>query len=58
MSEWIISFASSVYLWLYIQSVVNMDVSVWIYGYYILDLLNILSDGLTLFDIVSVLVAA
>jgi hypothetical protein len=37
----------SVYLWLHIQSALNMEVNVWIYGYYIVDILNILNDGLT-----------
>jgi len=39
--------ASSVYLWLLVQSAMNMEVSVWIYGYYIMEILNILIDGLT-----------
>jgi len=45
----IIYCASSVYLWLHIQYVVNMDVIVWIYtyGYYIVEIWNIISDGLT-----------
>jgi len=30
-----------------IQSAINKEVSVWIYGYYIVDILNILKDGLT-----------
>jgi hypothetical protein len=39
----------------YIQSAINTDFSVWIYGYYIVDILYILSEGLALFDVVSVL---
>ena len=43
------------YLWLHI-SAINKDVIVWTYRYNIVDILNILNDGLTLIDVVSVLV--
>ena len=38
------------------QSAINMEFNLWIYGYYIVDILNILNEGLTLVDIVGVLV--
>ena len=47
MLDVIISCASSVYLWLHIQSAINMDVSLWIYEYYIVDILNTFNEGLT-----------
>jgi hypothetical protein len=40
---------------MYLQSAINMEVSLWRYGYNIVDILNIFNDGLTLID-VSVLV--
>ena len=52
----VISCDSSVFLWLHIQSAINMEFNLWIYGYYIVDILNILNEGLTLVDIVGVLV--
>jgi len=42
-----ISFSVIMYLWLHIQSAINMDVIMWLCRYYIVDLLNILNDGLT-----------
>jgi len=36
------SYTSSVYLWLHIQSAINMDVIVWMCRYYIMDITNIL----------------
>jgi hypothetical protein len=42
-----ISLSVIMYLWLHIQSAINMDVLMWIYRYYIVDMLNILNDGLT-----------
>jgi hypothetical protein len=43
-----------VYLWLHI-SAINLDVIVWTYRYYIVDILNTLNDGLTLIDVDCVL---
>jgi len=43
-------------LWLLVQSAINMEVILRIYGYHILDILNVLNDGLTCLDVVSVLV--
>jgi len=46
------------YLWLHIQSAINMGFIVWMYRYYIVDILNILYSimGLPLVDVVGVLV--
>jgi hypothetical protein len=43
----IIYCASSEYLWLHIQSALNVEVSVWIYGYYTVEILNMLNHGVT-----------
>jgi hypothetical protein len=43
----IIYCASIMHFWLLIQSAMNMEDSVWIYGYYIMEIFNILIDGLT-----------
>jgi hypothetical protein len=45
-----------VYLWLHIQSAINMDIIAWIYGCYIVDILTVLKDRLLHVDVVSVLV--
>jgi len=37
------------YLWLHMQSAINIDVTAWTYGYYIVDILNIFKDGLNSF---------
>ena len=42
-----ISRAISICLRLHIKSAINMDVIIRMYRYYIVDMLNILSDGLT-----------
>ena len=55
MFDVIISRSSIVYLWLLVQSAINTEVSVWIYGHYILDILNILNDGISPLEDVSVL---
>ena len=44
------------YVWLHIQSAINMKISVWIYGNYIMDVLNIFNDGLITFFVVGVVV--
>jgi hypothetical protein len=35
------------YLWLHIHSAINVDVIMWMYKYYIVDMLNIVNNGLT-----------
>jgi hypothetical protein len=42
-----ISRANVMYLWLHLKSAMTMDVIVWMYRYYVVDMLNMISDGLT-----------